>query len=116
MKTSRTVSLFLIGAALWGCASKAPGEGAALEQLSIVWTLLANTAQGECVAEFAFVNRGQAAVRQGDWALYFNQNTLRMAAPLPDSSKGRVEHVNGDLYRFLPGEEFLAAPGDTLVA
>jgi hexosaminidase len=114
MKTSRTVSLFLIGAALWGCASKAPGEGAALEQLSIVWTLLANTAQGECVAEFAFVNRGKAAVRQGDWALYFNQNTLRMAAPTPDSSKGRVEHVNGDLYRFVPGQAFVAPPGDTL--
>ena len=114
MKTSRLASLLFIGAALCGCTSKKTDDGAALEQLSIVWTLLGNTAQGECAAEFAFVNHGKSAIRYGDWALYFNQNTLRMAAPLPDSSKGRVEHVNGDLYRFLPGEEFLAAPGDTL--
>lgn len=82
--------------------------------LSIRWELRDNDfAQEECRAAFTFVNNGRAPIDGSDWRLYFNQKTIR---PLPpaDSAKGWVEHINGDFYRFVPGERFLLLPGDSL--
>ncbi|HSF53107.1 MAG TPA: family 20 glycosylhydrolase, partial [Algoriphagus sp.] len=72
-----------------------------------------NTIQDTSHAEFTFINNGQSEINYGDWALYFNQATLRIGH-LPDSLNGVVEHVNGDLYRFLPGKEFNLSPGDSI--
>lgn len=99
---------------LGACRTKTPSGGGDLAQLSIHWTLLANTAQDECVAEFTFVNEGPAVFDRQDWTLFFNQNTLSMGALGPDSAKGVVQHINGDLYQFKPGRAFSLAPADTL--
>jgi hexosaminidase len=44
----------------------------------------------------------------------FNQNTY-MPHSMADPAKGLVEHINGYLFRFTPGETFLIQPGDSLV-
>lgn len=85
-----------------------------LSELNVRWQMVENTAQQTCNAEFTFINDGLSVINYGNWALYFNQNTLRMGE-MPDSSKGVVEHVNGDLYRFLPGKEFTVKPGDSII-
>jgi hexosaminidase len=46
--------------------------------------------------------------------MYFNQDTF-MPFAMADSAQGMVEHINGDLFRFVPGAEFAIAPGDSLV-
>jgi len=107
-------SILFLSIVFCGCSPKTATPKMEIEQLSVVWTLIGNTAEEECIAEFAFINNGKSAVKQGDWILYFNQNTLQVAAAMPDSAKGRVEHINGDLYRFLPGKDFNIAPADTL--
>ncbi len=107
-------TLILLYAASWGCSVNSSSNSSGLDQLDITWMLISNTPQHECIAEFEFINKGTSVVSQKDWALYFNQNTLFIGDVLSDSSIGRVEHVNGDLYRFLPQKEFSIAPNDTL--
>ncbi len=75
--------------------------------------MVENTPDETCMAEFIFANNSQTTVKYGDWALYWNQNTLRMSE-MSDSLLGVVEHLNGDLYRFLPGKEFMLKPGDSV--
>ncbi|MDV7396245.1 carbohydate-binding domain-containing protein, partial [Arthrospira platensis SPKY1] len=61
-------------------------------------------------ATFLIINRGQTPLSGAGWALYWNQ------APRPvQSSQGpaKVENINGDFYRLLPGADFSLAPGDT---
>lgn len=116
MKTATQLfsSLILLFAICWSCSVDSPANSSGLDQLDVTWTLLRNTPQHECIAEFEFINTGKSEVTQKDWALYFNQNTLFMGDALPDSTKGKVEHVNGDLFRFLPEKDFFIAPNDTL--
>jgi hexosaminidase len=96
-----------------GCSPKAPASTSGPGSLAITWTLVSNQPDETCNATFTFRNTGKMLVGKRDWALYFNQNTLT-PAKMPDAAKGTVEHINGDLYRFLPGPEFSVAPGDSL--
>jgi hexosaminidase len=61
-----------------------------------------------------FVNHGKKPVREGNWAIYFNQDNVPLHS-MADSARGVVEHVNGYLYRFIPGKDFRVDPGDSLV-
>jgi len=105
--------LMLILSAMTSCTPGPMGEEKAMSELKVKWQLLENTREGTCIAEFSFVNNSQEIVKYGDWALYFNQNTLQ-PAEMPNAKLGVVEHMNGDLYRFLPGEAFMLKPGDSV--
>ena len=113
-KNNAIASLFIISILLFSGSPKKMLLQNNLDQLTVLWTLIGNTAKNECIAEFTFINKGSSVLIKGDWALYFNQTTLRIGAATPDANKGTVEHINGDLYRFLPGKEFKIAAGDTL--
>jgi len=86
------------------------------DKLKIIWELLGNSMGGkeQCRTAFTFINDGNRTIGKNGWIMYFNQATLEPIAML-DSTKGMVEHINGDFYRFIPGKTFLLPPGDTLV-
>ena len=99
-----------------GCSGPAGPELALKDNLSITWELTGNFF-GEtehCNALFTFVNNGKSAIKGKGWTLYFNQNTL-MPSVGNESTVGVVEHINGDFYRFVPGESFFISSGDTLL-
>lgn len=98
---------------LLACNSGAVKNKAALTPMDVKWQMKKNSATETCHAMFIFLNNGNDTVKYGNWALYFNQNTLDMGE-MPDAEKGTVEHVNGDLYRFLPGKAFVLKPGDSI--
>jgi len=99
---------------LLSACSSGTDTHATLSQVAVKWKFLENRPDVSCSAAFTFINRSSETIQQGNWALYFNQNTLRMGQ-MPDSLKGVVEHINGDLYRFLPGKEFIVNPGDSII-
>ncbi|MCU0409483.1 MAG: carbohydate-binding domain-containing protein, partial [Bacteroidales bacterium] len=105
----------IIAAAFLGCTSCPDPALNASQNIMISWELLENLPGKEetCRARFAFFNSGTEPVTGEGWKLYFNQATI-LPAELPDSSKGLVSHINGDLYLFKPGPSFRIDPGDSL--
>ncbi len=101
---------------LTGCDRPSGRIARVSENLRVTWELLGNTfgEEEQCQAAFTFINLGSNTITGKGWNLYFNQNTL-MPIPLEDSSRGWVEQINGDFYRFVPGRLFRLAPADTLV-
>ncbi|OOG73671.1 family 20 glycosylhydrolase [Algoriphagus sp. A40] len=110
---SRLCLCLFASISLLSCSRNSEVNFDSLSDLAVKWRIVENTLQDTCRAEFTFINNGQSDVNSGNWALYFNQATLRIGQ-LPDSLNGVVEHVNGDLYRFLPGKEFKLSPGDSI--
>lgn len=98
------------------CSGSAGLEKEQAEKLKVSWELLGNKMGGkeQCRAAFTFVNIGDIPAGYKEWTMYFNQTTIMPRAFL-DSTKGRVEHINGDFYRFIPGKTFMIPPGDSLV-
>jgi hexosaminidase len=106
--------LILMGAFLFSaCGVNRPAEIDDLSGVHVHWEFLGNRIDETSSAAFTFVNNTSATIDYSNWALYFNQNTLHIG-DLPDAAKGVVEHINGDLYRFKPGYEFLLQPGDSI--
>jgi len=99
-----------------GCSGSQGTEISLSENLKITWELSGNSmgANRECRAAFTFINTGKSIIESDEWIMYFNQATLSPKAML-DSAKGIVMHINGDFYRFVPGEDFLIPPGDSLI-
>lgn len=108
--TTLIVSLIL----LYSCSTRNDKDNLGITQLEINWRLVGNNPDETCQAEFKFINGGDEIISNENWILYFNQNTLA-TAEMPDSLLGIVEHVNGDLYRFLPGKNFRVKPRDTII-
>jgi hexosaminidase len=95
------------------CTSNINTDTSNLSKIAIKWQLIQNHPNDSCEAKFTFINRGKSLLNNKNWALYFNQNTLYMAK-MPEPNIGKVEHVNGDLYRFIPGKDFELKPGDSI--
>lgn len=89
---------------------------AALEQLEVQWELLANKTEGgySSDVQFIFINKGTSTIRQGNWFMEFNQDNI-LPRTMTDADMGIVEHVNGYLFRFIPGKNFILRPGESLV-
>lgn len=84
-------------------------------RLKTSWEVVENNYEGKAnfLSSFTFINTGNKPFPAKGWELYFN--FVRMVRPgiLPGNVK--VEHINGDLYRFSPAENFAGiAPGDSL--
>lgn len=105
-------SLFL----MTGCSGSTGLEKEPIDKLAVTWELLGNSmgVKEQCRTAFTFINKGDSRIGSQDWVMYFNQQTI-MPKTLLDSTKGKVEHINGDFYRFIPGKTFKIPPGDTLV-
>ncbi len=120
IKEFKKIALILLAfnciSAFFSCSSSKVGTTNVFENLKVKWELIKNpeTENGFFKAAFTFVNNGPDSIKTGKWALYFNQSFLKPNAS-NDLSKGILEHINGDLYRFVPSSSFMLKPGDSLV-
>ncbi|PSL47225.1 hexosaminidase [Chitinophaga niastensis] len=105
------VLLFSTIAALQAQQS-APYDAARLKSS---WEVVENHYKGKdnFLSAFTFINTGNKPFPAKEWQLYFN--FVRMVTPGELPGNVRVEHINGDLYRFTPTANFAGiAPGDSL--
>ncbi|WP_255037494.1 family 20 glycosylhydrolase [Lacihabitans soyangensis] len=86
-----------------------------LEKLTIKWQLIKNPEieSGTNKSAFTFINSGTETIKTGKWSLYFNQSFLKPIQP-DNLTKGKIEHLNGDLYRYVPDSSFTLSQGDSL--
>src|SRR5262245_35054915 len=79
--------------------------------LGLKWEVISNHFDGDTFrATLTITNHEDVSLPESGWAMYFNS----CRKPLPDSATGGViiEHVNGDLFKLLPGAHFGSlAPG-----
>lgn len=111
-----SILFFIAIALLPACNSSKSSPSNLSETLEVKWELLSNVIsvdKGESAAAFTFINKGSDVIDNKNWALYFNQSTIQ---PIngADSVMGKVEHINGDFYRFVPGNNFNLKPGDSI--
>jgi hexosaminidase len=115
MKILRTMLLFAAAfASLAACKPTQLSSGFG-KDISIRWEHLGNySASGkQCRVKFIFANNGKETFKSGNWHLYFSAVPLKpLASETPEI--GKVEHVNGDFFRFAPGEKFEIKPGEKL--
>lgn len=84
-------------------------------RLKTSWEVVENHYQGKdnFLSAFTLVNTASKPFPAKGWQLYFNFIRTVASTELPGHVK--VEHINGDLYRFVPAEGFNGiAPGDSL--
>lgn len=84
-------------------------------RLKTSWEVVENHYQGRdnFQSAFTFINTAGKPFPSKGWQLYFN--FIRMVTPGELPGHVKVEHINGDLYRFTPAEGFTGiAPGDSL--
>ena len=110
------VSLFYLIALNIGCSGTKLANSNEFQKLTIKWRLIKNP-QSETEtnkAAFTFINNGTDTIKTGKWWLYFNQSFLKPKQS-DDLTKGKIEHLNGDLYRYVPDSGFTLRPGDSLL-
>ncbi|WP_246485212.1 family 20 glycosylhydrolase [Chitinophaga qingshengii] len=108
-----TTGLLLTSTAVFSQARKAVPFDAA--RLKTSWEVGENNYQGKAnfLSTFTFVNNSDKPFPAKGWELYFNFIREVKGGELPGHVK--VEHINGDLFRFTPAEGFKGiAPGDSL--
>src|SRR5438045_1939670 len=80
-------------------------------RLELKWEVVSNHFEGDTFrASLTITNRGDVRLPGSGWSIYFNS----CRKSLPESVTGGVaiEHVNGDLYKLVPGPRFgTLAPG-----
>ncbi|CAL1520434.1 family 20 glycosylhydrolase [Chitinophaga sp. MM2321] len=107
-----TTGILLVSTVAGAQAQQTPFDAASLKSS---WEVVENHYEGKdnFLSAFTFINTGKKAFPAKGWQLYFN--FIRMVTPgiLPGNVK--VEHINGDLYRLTPADNFTGiAPGDSL--
>ncbi|WP_291947186.1 family 20 glycosylhydrolase [Chitinophaga sp.] len=84
-------------------------------RLKSSWEVVENNYEGKAqfLSSFTFINTGNKPFPAKNWQLYFN--FVRMVKPGQQLNGVTIEHVNGDLFRVVPGPDFKGiAPGDSL--
>lgn len=110
------VSLFYLIALNIGCSETKLANSNEFEKLTIKWRLIKNPKSETETnkAAFTFINNGTDTIKTGKWSLYFNQSFLKPKQS-DDLTKGKIEHLNGDLYRYVPDSGFTLRQGDSLL-
>ena len=83
-------------------------------EIALTWEFQGNHAtDGYYDAVFILENRGDTIFGARGWAIYVNQQGSGI---IQESVTGKVaiDHVNGDLLRITPTEEFILAPGESV--
>ncbi|WP_247651875.1 family 20 glycosylhydrolase [Chitinophaga eiseniae] len=104
--------MFLFGTVAGAQAQQTPYDAS---RLKTSWEVVENHYQGKdnFLSAFTFVNTSNKPFPAKGWQLYFN--FIRMVTPGELPGHVKVDHINGDLYRFTPAEGFAGiAPGDSL--
>lgn len=84
------------------------------EKLTLEWEFIENHNQeGYSSAIFTLKNNSRQVLGNNGWAIYFNQMGQGV---IGESVTGNVqiEHVNGDLVRIIPGDDFNLTPGEKI--
>lgn len=81
------------------------------------WKLLTNflsPEQSQSQARFTLINNGKQALKNNNWALYFNQSPRKL---LEGKTTGNVtiRQINGDFYQMIPTSNFELLEEDTAV-
>jgi len=102
-----------LGLLLVGCPGEAPISRASGDEVALRFEVLDNRLPGgRFRAELALENRGAAPLPAEGWELFFNFGRSIGADSLRPAGV-RAEHLNGDLWRLAPAEEFEpVAPGE----
>jgi len=85
--------------------------------IAIKWKLLTNFAdkkEAQSLAQFTLINKGNQALGDDNWTIYFNQSPRKIVEESVDG-KVEIEQINGDFYRLSPTQDFELKEGDTLV-
>jgi hexosaminidase len=83
-------------------------------EYALSWSFMGNNAErGYYSALFILKNQGGSALSDQGWVLYFNQQGLGV---MDESITGnvKIEHVNGDLLKIVPGDGFRLETGDSV--
>ncbi len=109
-----TLIIGLLLMIITSCNTSKP-ENKFAEHVFVGWELQSNfiPKDGQCRAVFTFENKSDSIFKFTNWKMYFNQVTLQIL-PSPNSENGVVEHVNGDLYRFIPSSKFELKPNQKI--
>ena len=110
------VSFFWLITSSIGCSSSNLKNTSEFEKLTIKWRLIKNPKSETETnkSAFTFINNGAETIKTGNWALYFNQSFLKPMQS-DELTQGKIEHLNGDLYRYVPDSSFTLRQGDSLI-
>jgi hexosaminidase len=74
--------------------------------IQLSWKVLEGQTQngGEQVSEISIQNKGKQFFPTSGWSIYFNAADPRNADK--DNLKIKLEHINGDYFKFVPGQDF----------
>src|SRR5690606_10147493 len=98
---------------LSACSARGTGEDSA--PLSLQWEITASPAPGtsETLSRLAITNNTSDTLNANGWSIYFNAGAARVADA--DTSVASIELINGDFFRFYPGEDWQPlVPGATV--
>ena len=107
------LSFFFIILIIYGCYQKEND----FTKFELSWHFVRNELQGDKpvgVARMIFRNQGKNDIKAGSWHIDFNQITF-FEKSKGDTTIGEINHVNGYLNRFTPGNSFVIKAGDSLV-
>lgn len=99
--------------ALSACSTRGTNEDSAL--LSLQWEITASPAPGtsETLSRLAITNNTSDTLNANGWSIYFNAGAARVADA--DTSVASIELINGDFFRFYPGDDWQPlVPGATV--
>ncbi len=84
------------------------------DQIFLTWELIGNNIEaGDYRALFVLENRDDLELGNRGWSIYFNQLDMSGTSG-PVSGDVKIEHLNGDLVRISPEEDFRLAPGQSV--
>lgn len=74
--------------------------------LAVSWQVIANDQPkpGQSINQITITNKGKVTLPASGWKLYFN--SARMILPETPSHNGKIDFLNGDLFRFDPDASF----------
>lgn len=98
---------------LSACSTRGTDEDSA--PLSLQWEITASPAPGtsETLSRLAITNNTSDTLNANGWSIYFNAGAARVADA--DTSVASIELINGDFFRFYPGDDWQPlVPGATV--
>ncbi|MEA3462921.1 MAG: family 20 glycosylhydrolase [Bacteroidota bacterium] len=110
----RSLFLLLIPVFALSCNQMKQSDTTKESKLSLTWSFRGNNAEvGYHSAAFVLENRGESALSDREWTLYYNQLGLGV---LDESVTGNVliEHINGNLLKITPLDGFSLEPGTSV--
>jgi hexosaminidase len=100
---------------LFACTKSGSISKTEAEKIGISWKVISNfiEPEGSFEASFTLRNGSNFTLDSTNWALFFNMSPRPIHSnktPQPAT----VEHINGDWYKMVAGQDFLLNPGDSI--